>query len=122
MIWFGREERSILNQRINMSSVRLLRVETQSDPKSDDGGDAACGVEVDCKLVVTSCDAAPILEAAEHALDEVASLIGLWVEGLEVLSGGIVGNDGLRAAFDQKLPESVAVVGRISGAEPGGRE
>ena len=75
--------------------------------------------EVACQLVVSSSDTAPILEPAEHALDEVAQFIGLSVEWMHSLSCRIVRDDRNGAALAQEEPEAVAVVGGIGGALPG---
>ena len=48
---------------------------TQSYPR-DDCGDESDGCKiVRCKSVISCCDAPPILEPAEKALDDVPSLI-----------------------------------------------
>ena len=41
-------------------------------PPDNDGGDADGAGEGGCELVVARGDASPVLEPAEHALDEVA--------------------------------------------------
>src|SRR5712671_7929887 len=48
------------------------RVRTQLGPPSDSGGKGDAGEEVSGELVVSRGDAAEVLEAAEHALDEIA--------------------------------------------------
>ena len=72
-------------------------------------------MEVSCELVVTGRDAAPVLEAAEGAFDEVSSFVGGAIEGVETLTGRVVGNDGQRPALAQELAERVAVVGGVGG-------
>src|SRR5438094_3976687 len=62
-------------------------------------------------------DTAPVFEPAEHALDQVAQLVGLWIEGMEVPAGRIVRNDRLGAALDQEPPERIAVIRGIGGAQ-----
>jgi hypothetical protein len=52
----------------------------QMMPPDDDGREHDGGGEVGCELVVAGDDASPILEAAEHALDEIALAIGGLVE------------------------------------------
>lgn len=75
-------------------------------------------MEVSCELVVASCDTAPVFEAAEGALDQVAALVGVAVEGVETLACWIVGNDRQRSAVVQELPQSVTVVGGIGRTFP----
>jgi hypothetical protein len=58
-----------------------IRLRTQSGPPDDDGREPDGGGEVGCELAVAGGDASPILEAAEHALDEIALAIGGLVEG-----------------------------------------
>lgn len=59
----------------------------------DDGGEHDGGGEVGCELVIAGGDASPILEAAEHALDEIALAIGRLVERV-VLRVGLFGMTG----------------------------
>jgi hypothetical protein len=80
---------------------------TQSDPPGDEYGDADGGGVVDGELVVAGGDAAPVLEAAEGALDQVAQSVGERVERMAALAGRVVGDDRQRAAGDQELPEGV---------------
>ena len=93
------------------------RLQTQSKPPDHEGSQGHGGGEVGGELVVTSGDAAPILEPAEHALNQVAQLVGLRIEGMEVLAGRIVRNDRLGAALDQEPPERIAVIRGIGGAQ-----
>jgi len=99
-----------------------LRVGTQSDPPGYCGSEEDGSGEVCREFVVTGCDAAPVFQPAEHSLDCVAEPIGLTIEGMSVLSGRVIGNDGPRAASDQEEAERVAVIGGIGGAQPGRRE
>jgi hypothetical protein len=70
---------------------------------------------VSCELVVACGDASPILEAAEHALDEIALAIGGLVERMMSLAGRIVRDDWNRAAFEKKATQTIAVVGGVGG-------
>jgi hypothetical protein len=70
-----------------------LRVETQSGPPDDGGDDSDGRGEIPSELVVACGDASPVLERAEHALDEVAVTIGDSVEGIGPTSGCIVGDN-----------------------------
>lgn len=54
--------------------------------------------------------ASPVLEPAEHPLDEITLLVDLRIEGLKVLAGGVVGDDGRPTAFDQELAHDVTPV------------
>src|SRR6266851_7835351 len=85
------------------------RLQTQSDPPSDDCSEShGCG-EVGCELIVAGGDATPILQPAEHALDEIALFVGVGVEGMEALAGWVVGDHGLGATLDQELAQPIAV-------------
>jgi hypothetical protein len=65
--------------------------------------------------------ASSILEAAEHALDEIALAIGGFVERMMSLAGRIVRDDRNRAAFEKKATQTIAVVGCVGGqATPAG--
>lgn len=91
-------------------------------PPDDDGGDEDGAGEDGGELIVSSGDAPPVLEPAEHALDEIALLVGLRVEGVDVLAGGVVGDDGRRAALDQELAQLVGVIGGVGQAEARARK
>tara|TARA_B100000378_G_scaffold247279_1_gene219255 strand:- start:583 stop:1083 length:501 start_codon:yes stop_codon:yes gene_type:complete len=80
-----------------------------------DGGDVACCCEVGCELVISSCDASPILEAAEGAFDDIPALIGLRVEGLDLFSGWIVGDHRLGTARDEESAKRIAVICSVGG-------
>ena len=80
----------------------------------------ASGFEVPLEFVVSCGNAPPVLETAEHALDEVASFVGLRVERMAVLAGGIVGDDGRGAAGDQETAQGIAVIGGVGGEQARG--
>jgi hypothetical protein len=80
------------------------------------------GGVVGCELVVSRGDATEVLEPAEHAFDQVAPLVGLGVEGVVALAGGIIGDNRERSALDQEAADGVAVVGGIGGQALGGRD
>lgn len=44
---------------------------------------------------MAGCDAAEILEAAEHPLDDIASLVGGFVVTVRMLAGRVWRDDGL---------------------------
>ena len=48
------------------------KVQTQLNPPYDDGGDQDSGEKVSGELVVAGCDAAEVLDATEHAFDEIS--------------------------------------------------
>jgi hypothetical protein len=85
-----------------------------------DGGKHDGGGEVGCELVIVGGDASPILEAAEHALDEIALAIGGLGERMMSLAGRIVRDDRNRAAFEKKAAQTIAVVGGVGGQPPAG--
>jgi hypothetical protein len=64
---------------------------TQLGPGDDDSGESEAGEIVSSESVVSSCDASPILQLAEHAFDDVSALIGGAIEGygvrLEAMEG-----------------------------------
>jgi hypothetical protein len=88
-------------------------VETQSNPPYDGGSDIACSCEVDGELVVSCCDAAPVLETAEHAFDDISSLIGLRIERLDAFAGWIVWDDGAGSSLNEEAAKGIAVIGSI---------
>jgi hypothetical protein len=97
----------------------MTRVETHSEPPIHDDGECNRGGIVGSELVVAGREAAPVLEAAEGALDQVAQPIGERIEGLAADAPRIVGNHRKRAAGDQEATEGIAVIGSIGSAEPG---
>ena len=62
------------------------------------------------ELVVSSGDAAPILEPAEASLDHVAVFVGLFVVADFLLAVGFARNDGLDAVLFEKEADGVGVV------------
>lgn len=83
--------------------MRRPRVETQSGPPYDDGGDIACRCKVDHELIVACCDAPPVLHAAKGALDDISAFVGDWVERLFAFSGRIIGNNRLGATCSEEV-------------------
>jgi hypothetical protein len=67
--------------------------------------------EVGCELVIAGADASPILEATEHAFDEIALAIRGLVEWMEPLAGRIVRDDRNCAMFEKEATQAIAVVG-----------
>ncbi len=74
------------------------------------------------ELVISGCKPPPVLEATEHALDDVALFVGLAVKGMLCFAGGIVGDHRHGPAFRHELPQCVAVIGGVGGAELGRRQ
>lgn len=66
--------------------------------------------EIAGELVVSSCDASEVLEAAEASLDDVSALVGSFVEGMDDDAIGFVGDDWLCAAIDDLGAQVIAVV------------
>jgi hypothetical protein len=98
------------------------RLQTQSYPPDDEGGEGDGGGEVGGELVVAGGDAAPILKPAEHALDQIAQFVSLWIERMDMFAGGIVGNDWSGAALDQEQPKRVTVIGSVCGTQTARRQ
>ena len=69
--------------------------------------------EIASQLVISSCDAAEVFEAAEAAFDDVAALVGSLVEGMDDDAVGFVGNDRLCAKADDLSAQLVAVISSI---------
>ena len=65
------------------------------------------------ELVVSRCDAPPILEPAEAAFDDVAVLVGLLVMADFLLAVGFARNDGLDAVFFEKGSDRIGVIGFV---------
>src|ERR1051325_1184803 len=66
--------------------------------------------EIASELVVSSCDAAEVFEAAEAAFDNVSALVSPLAERMEDDAVGLVGNDGLCAEVDDLGAQFVAVI------------
>lgn len=65
------------------------------------------------ELVVSGGDAAKVLEAAEHAFDEVALLVGGRVVGYRPLASAGGGNDSFDSPVVQGRPEAVGIIGPV---------
>ncbi|MCP1472428.1 hypothetical protein J3E64_004146 [Sphingobium sp. OAS761] len=79
-------------------------------PPNDGGGEADGPHEVFDVAVEAGCDAAPVFEAAEHSLDDVA----LFLDGAVVIVLDLAvfarRNDGFGAALDEPFAQCLAVV------------
>ena len=104
------------------TDARRSRLQTQSGPPNDDGGDVASCREVEHELVISSCDTPPVLEATESTFDDISPAVGDGVERFDLLSGWIVGNDRLGAACSEKVAQRVAVVSGIGSADAARRQ
>ena len=71
------------------------------------------------EFVVARGDAAPVLETAEGALNDIALPIRHGIERMSALPGRIVGDDRLAPAPPQPRSEGITVVGRIRQAALG---
>lgn len=89
-------------------------------PPDDGGGEADGAHEVFDVAIEAGCDAPPVLEAAEHALDDVALLVDGAVVIILELAVFARRDDGLGASSNQPFPQSLAVIALV-GDEVGGR-
>ena len=64
-------------------------------------------------FVVSGGDAAEVLEASEHALDDVSAAIAFAVEGVGLLAVRPVGDDGLDPTALQPGPPMVGIVALV---------
>jgi len=79
------------------------------------------GKEISCQLVVARGDPPEVLEAAEAALDDVAALVGSFVEAMENDAVGLVGDDGPCATIDDLRTQRVAVIPFVGDERAHGR-
>jgi hypothetical protein len=71
------------------------------------------GQEVSGELIIAGGDASEILEPAKAAFDDIASLVGAFVEAVEGCSVGLVRNDGDCAAAEDVGAEGVTIVALV---------
>ena len=95
------------------------RLQTQSGPPDDDGCEHYRGGEVSCELVIASCDASPILEAAEQAFDEIAAWVGDLIEGMKSFPRRVVRYDGDSPALLEEATQAIAVVSGVASQAAG---
>src|SRR5262245_45013778 len=93
--------------------MRKPRVQTQLNPVGNDGGDLDGGEEVASEFVITRSDTPEILEPAEAALDDIAPLVGAFVEAMESYSVGLVRYDWPCAALDDVGTKVVSVIALV---------
>src|SRR5208282_4539558 len=79
------------------------------------GSDEADGrEEVSGELVIACGDASEVFEAAEAALDDIATFIGLLVIANAFLAIGLAGDDRLDAVLFQEGAERVGIIAFVS--------
>ena len=71
-------------------------------------------------LVVAGCDAAEILESAEHALNQISGTVGARVIGMGMLAGRVGRDHGLGSALGEPVPQFARVVGAVGEQALGG--
>jgi hypothetical protein len=69
--------------------------------------------EISGELIVAGGDPAKVLEAAEAALDDVATFVGALAEGMDDSAIGFVGDHRCCAALDDLGAQPVAVVALV---------
>lgn len=74
----------------------------KDDGKSGDNSGDVCR-----QLVASSGNAAPILEPAERALDEITPLVGALIERVEALAYRIVGDCRQGSATEQEAAQHI---------------
>lgn len=77
--------------------------------------------EVASELVVSGCDAAEVLEAAEAALDDVSAFVGAFAERMDDDPVGFVGDDRLCPALDDLGAQIVTVISLVGDERAHGR-
>jgi hypothetical protein len=92
----------------------LPRVTTQSAPEGDGGDESDGGKAVVGEAIVSGSDASPILDAAEHALDEVATLIGEAVERVWPGASGAGGDYRLDVVLGQRTSDGIGIIGFVA--------
>ncbi len=85
---------------------------SKPDPR---GGDGDEHVETPIELIVARCDSAKVFDTTEKALNKVASLIDVPVEGAWLGAVCTRGDDRLCASGGNGLDQGIAVVGLVGG-------
>ena len=101
-----------------MLESEATRVRTQLNPQYDDSSDEDCGEKVPCELVVSGSDSAEVLDAPEHALNEVTLAVGDSIVGNWDFSCRVTGDDGLGPPFGDQVAQRHRVIGFV-GKQPG---
>ena len=99
-------------------AVLETRLPAQSrQPETRDCDDGDGGEEVPGEAVVAGGEASPVLHAAEHALDDVASAIGAAVKRVRPAPGAIGGDDDFRSLKFERSAQIVCIIGLV-GEQP----
>jgi len=61
---------------------------THSDPQTHDGGERESWEVVLGVAIISGCDASPVFQLAEQALDDITATIGLLIERVWGSAGG----------------------------------
>jgi hypothetical protein len=64
-------------------------------------------------FIVAGCNTPKVLEAAEHALDDVTSLVGVFVVAMGMLAGRIWRDHRLDPSLREFLAQAVGVIGPV---------
>jgi len=83
-------------------------------PVGDRASEADAGQEVGCLLIVASCNAPPILEPIEGALDDVAHLVGVGIVWFWLFAIGLGRYDGFAAVCSQITSDIVCIIGFVA--------
>ena len=86
---------------------------THSGPLRNDRDESECGEIVSGQTVVSCCQAPPVLEAAEEALDEVATSIDCAIERVRNSPRCGGWNDGFDAAVSKPVAQAIRVIGLV---------
>ena len=84
----------------------------------DGCGDEGGAQKIPPELVVTGCDAPPVLQPAPHPLDEVAGAVCVSVIGDRFAARRGGGDHGFRAALSEKVSQMVGVVSAVGDQPP----
>jgi hypothetical protein len=86
---------------LSSNRSNATRVQTQSKPENDEGGESDSGEEVGGQLVVASGDASKVLKSAESVLDEMTIMVAALVIGDGPFSTTATRNDRHSALLTQ---------------------
>ena len=91
-----------------------VRVETQSSPPPQDRCQYDSGGIIPGEFVVSGGDATPVLEVGERPLDDIAPLVGVLIERMQVFPSWILFDYRCRATIGEERAKRIAVVGGIT--------
>ena len=92
----------------------MPRLQTQSNPPSDDCGQYDSSGEVSGEFVVARYDTTPIIQAAKCPFDQVPTSVGGRIERVEPLSGRVLFDLWRGAPIRQKGSEPITVIGGVA--------